>query len=59
MNESTKIVDYYFGNYSSISFKADHGTFEMFYSFQWKCANCSYGTFYVYDSDDLRNLNAV
>uniref|UniRef100_A0A914DJH6 Uncharacterized protein n=1 Tax=Acrobeloides nanus TaxID=290746 RepID=A0A914DJH6_9BILA len=56
MNTSIKIVDEYFGNYSTITFKADNGTLEFISNFNFTCNFCSYGIFYIYDSDNLNNL---
>jgi hypothetical protein len=56
MNTSIKIVDEYFGNYSTITFKADNGTLEFTSNFNFTCNFCSYGIFYIYDSDNLNNL---
>uniref|UniRef100_A0A914CRP7 Uncharacterized protein n=1 Tax=Acrobeloides nanus TaxID=290746 RepID=A0A914CRP7_9BILA len=44
--------------YSVLTFQADHGTLEMFFLVWFK--NVSYnGTFYVYDSDKLMNLDYI
>uniref|UniRef100_A0A914CWM6 CUB-like domain-containing protein n=1 Tax=Acrobeloides nanus TaxID=290746 RepID=A0A914CWM6_9BILA len=60
MNESIKVVDSYFGNFSMITFKADHGTLIPSWSYKWMCSlSCSSGIFYLYDSDGLKNLYKI